>query len=245
MKNEKTSLLPAKDALCKVDCVIERNKDLIDHLLGDKNGIYKNSTDGHDIQHITRVLRYAILIGLNEGGDEKVLIISAILHDAHRWMRTDENKYVSPQESLVYVEEVIKGLDLTDLQREKIKNAVLHHEDYNFNGEKQDFDIETLIIQDADNLDAMGAIGVVRTFKYGFSHNLPDYDEKVELYQQEKYYDGFKEASTIHHMHNKLIRLALTLNTPTAKALGQEKNRVMNDFIKAFISEWKGFLGEN
>ena len=81
------------------------------------------------------------------------------------------------------VEEFIKDLDITDKQKEHILHAIEHHEEYSFGGGVTVTDIESKILQDADNLDAVGAIGIVRTFKYGISHGLKDFDETIPLYQ--------------------------------------------------------------
>ena len=92
---------------------------------------------------------------------------------------------------------------------------------------------------DADNLDAIGAVGLVRTYQYGFAHNVKGYDPSVPLYHN-KYEEGMVDASTIHHIHNKLLRLGEYMNTKTAKKLAKKKIKLMKNFIDMYISESKG-----
>lgn len=142
--------------------------------------LFKRDSSGHDISHLIRTMNTALYLQEKEGGDRIIIGIAAFLHDVHRIMQNESGKFVSPKDSLEKVKEILSHIDLTDEQVNKICYAIEQHEEYNWNGKNVD-DINTLILQDADNLDAIGAIGIGRTFSYGGSHNVIMYDDKVPL----------------------------------------------------------------
>lgn len=224
------------EVMKKIDC-------LINNLRGKIKAYFSEENTGHNIDHLTRVMNYALYLQKIEGGDEIVIGISAYIHDIHRIMTAESGKYVSPKESLSKVNEFIEDLDLSDEQKKHILHAVEHHEEYAFGKEKTSVcDIESLILQDADNLDMCGAMGIVRAFKYGFQNNMKDYDPNVELYHDE-FSESKNDASTIHHIHNKLLRLAENMNTETAKQLARKKTALMKSFIEMYIEEAAGDVG--
>ena len=191
--------------------------EIIDKLRKKVEVYFTKDASGHNIDHLERTLNYALFLQSKEGGDEVVVAISAFIHDIHRILGLEQNRFVSPKESLPVVEEFLKDLDITNEQKQHILYAIEHHEEYSFGqGGVQVKDIESKILQDADNLDAIGAIGIVRNFKYGFAHGLPDYISSVPLYQNE-FTESKNDISTIHHMNNKLLRLGQYMNTKTAK----------------------------
>ena len=203
---------------------------------------FSKDVSGHNIDHLERTMQYALYLQSKEGGDRLVVGISAFIHDIHRIMGAEQQRFVSPKESLPVVAKLLKNIDISQNQKEKILNAIEHHEEYAFgkNGVSVT-DIESLILQDADNLDAIGAVGLVRTIKYSIAHNIPDYDPNVPLYQNA--YDESKEdPSTIHHINNKLMRLGENMNTKTAKGLAKKKTKLMKEFMNMFIQETTGNL---
>ena len=130
---------------------------------------FKEENTGHNIDHLNRVLKYALYLQKNEGGDEIVIGISAFIHDVHRIMTAECGEYVSPKDSINKVKEFIDDLDLTDEQKEHILYAVEHHEEYGFGKENVSVkDIESLILQDADNLDMCGAMMNCRSVIFTF-----------------------------------------------------------------------------
>lgn len=204
---------------------------------------FKDDATGHNIGHLERTLKYALYLQQNEGGDKIVIGISAYIHDIHRILSTKQNRYVSPKESLPTVEEFIKDLDITSEQKKHILSAIEHHEEYNFTKEGVLVsDKESLILQDADNLDAIGAMGIVRTLKYGIAHGQAEYDPNTPLYQVDNYDESHDDASSIHHINNKLVRLGKYMNTNTAKALAITRTKLMNDFVKAYIDEYNSII---
>lgn len=200
--------------------------------------LFKRDSSGHDISHLIRTMNTALYLQEKEGGDRIIIGIAAFLHDVHRIMQNESGKFVLPKDSLEKVKEILSHIDLTDEQVNKICYAIEQHEEYNWNGKNVD-DINTLILQDADNLDAIGAIGIGRTFSYGGSHNVIMYDDKVPLNQNDDYSESNgDDESTIHHFYHKLFKLGDNMNTTTAKNLANRRIEFMKTFVKEFLDEW-------
>lgn len=142
--------------------------------------LFKKDSSGHDISHLERTMNTALYLQSMEGGDRIVIGIAAFLHDVHRIMQNEIITFVSPKDSLDTIKELLSKIDLSNEQVEKICYCIEYHEQYNWNGNNVD-DINTLILQDADNLDAIGAIGIGRTFSYGGAHNVVMYDSSAPL----------------------------------------------------------------
>ena len=205
--------------------------------------LFSNESSGHDISHLIRTMNTALYIQEKEGGDRIIIGIAAFLHDVHRILENEINKdksdytFVSPKDSIPKVKEILSHVELTDEQIEKICYAIENHELYNWNGENVE-DLNTLILQDADNLDAIGAIGIARSFSFGGSHNVTMYDETVPLEGMESFVEGDIDPSTIHHFYHKLFKLGDQMNTETAKILAKERTNFMKNFTKEFLDEW-------
>lgn len=216
---------------------MQKTMEIINQLRKKVEDYFSKDASGHNIDHLERTLKHALYLQSKEGGDIVVVAVSAFIHDIHRILGAEQNKFVAPKESLPIVKEFLNEIDLTQEQREHILFAIEHHEEYLFGeGGVNVQDIESKILQDADNLDAIGAVGIIRAFKYGFSHNLPDYLAEVPLYQNE-YNESQHDVSTIHHINNKLLRLGKYMNTKTAKKLAKEKIKLMKDFMYMYIEE--------
>ena len=202
--------------------------------------LFKEDSSGHDISHLTRTMNIAVSLCEKENGDKLVVGIAAFMHDIHRIMQNETGKFVSPKDSIPKVMEILNHTDLSDETKKKICFAIEYHEEYNWNGNNVD-DINTLILQDADNLDAIGAIGIGRTFSYGGAHNVVMYDEDAPLDMEEKYAEHKgDDPSTIHHFYHKLFKLADNMNTITAKNMAIERTEFMKKFVNEFLDEWNG-----
>ena len=200
--------------------------------------MFKVDSGGHDLSHLERTAKAALYIQQYEGGDRVVIGIASFLHDVHRIMEVNLGRFVSPEESLDPIREVLAKVDLSESQIDQICYCVEHHEHYNWNGDNVD-DLNTLVLQDADNLDAMGAIGIARGFQYGGANNMPLYDPSVPLESNSSYVEGKgKDASTLHHFMNKSMRLADNMNTETGRKLAAQRNAYMLAFIEEFLTEW-------
>lgn len=202
--------------------------------------LFKSDSSGHDISHLIRTMNTALYLQEKEGGDRIIIGISAFLHDIHRIMQNESGSYVSAKDSIPKVREILSNIDLDEDVVNKICYCILYHEEYNWNGNNVD-DINTLILQDADNLDAIGAIGIGRSFSYSGANNMPMYDDKIPLNENSDYSeDSGIDPSTIHHFYHKLFKLADNMNTETAKNLANKRTKFMRNFVKEFLDEWNG-----
>ncbi len=213
---------------------------IIDQLEEDIKELFNQDSTGHDIYHLRRVLNLALHLQKKEGGDKLVIAVAAFLHDVHRIIQKESGKYCSPRDSLPKIKEILDRTCLSQTQKEKIMHCIEFHEEYGFSKDgKSVSDIETLILQDADNLDAMGAIGIGRTFAFGGAHNLPLWIPE-KSFDRETFDESKKDHSTIHHFHSKLLKLKDDMNTKTAKTMALKRHKFMEAFLKEFFAEWEG-----
>ena len=206
--------------------------------------LFKNESSGHDLNHLTRTMNNALYLQTIEGGDRIIIGISAFLHDIHRIMENESGIYVSPHDSIPKVKEILSNIDLSDGQIDSICYAIENHELYNWNGYNVS-DINTLILQDADNLDAIGAIGIGRSFSFGGAHHQLMYDESIPLNDNYDYSEETgNDPSTIHHFYHKLFKLGNNMNTKTAKLLASKRISFMKSFVEEFLNEWNANYSE-
>jgi uncharacterized protein len=200
---------------------------------------FAEESSGHDIHHLRRVQRLALRIQEEEGGDRPVIAAAAILHDIHRIMQNESGRYCSPRESLPTVQAILEATDFPAEKRSDVLHCVEFHDEYGFSkGGVTVEDIETLILQDADNLDAIGAIGIGRTFAYAGAHGSPMYVPDVAL-GRETYDEALAEdPSALHHFFSKLLKLKDNMHTQTARELAAERHRFMERFVEVFLEEW-------
>lgn len=202
--------------------------------------MFSSESSGHDIHHLHRVLSLALHLQEKEGGDRLVIGVSALLHDVHRLMEKESGVYCPPVDSLPTVEKLLKEIDFPKEYITKVLHSIEYHEEYGFTKDgKTVKDIETLVLQDADNIDAIGAVGIGRTFAFGGAHGVSMWVPEVPF--NEDIYDASKkDLSTIHHFYSKLFKLEENMNTKTAKSMAKERTDFMRKFVEQFISEWKG-----
>ncbi len=216
-----------------MDKIIQKIEEEVGHL-------FSKESSGYDIYHLRRTLNNAMTLQSKEGGDKLIIAISAFLHDIHRIIQKESGKFCSPKDSLLTVKEILDKLDLTSEQKTKILHCIEFHEEYDFseNGKTVN-DIETLILQDADNLDAIGAIGIGRTFQYGGAHNLNMWIPEI-LSDRSSFDEDIEDPSTVHHFYSKLLKLRENMNTATAKDMASERHKFMELFLQQFFDEWNG-----
>jgi len=206
--------------------------------------MFESESSGHDISHLERVMNIALFIQSKEGGDRAVVGVSAFLHDIHRLEQNKTGKYCSPKESLPIIENLLKEINFSEDLTKKVLNAIEYHEVYNWNQDEiKTTEIEALILQDADNVDGTGAMGIARTFAYAGAYNIPFYDSSISYEAMNK--EGYKEETggketTIHHFYHKLLKLGDNMNTKTAKELTEQRTEFMKKYIEEFMKEWYG-----
>ncbi len=194
-------------------------------------------TSGHDWWHIHRVHQLAKKIAATEGGDLFIIELAALLHDISDWKFNGGDEHLGGK----IAHQWLKDLGADTETCEKIEGII---NNLSFKGAKVSEkmrSIEGKIVQDADRLDAIGAIGIARTFTYGGYKNRPMYQPDVQpvLHDSFEAYKN-KTSHTINHFYEKMLLLKERMNTATAKRLAEERHQFVEDFLAQFLKEWQG-----
>lgn len=198
-----------------------------------------NAEGGHDWFHIERVYHNALLISKTEPVDPLVVALGALLHDIADSKFHNGDETIGPETARKFLFEL--NVDSTVIEH------VIHIiENISFKGgnETQSFHSPELdVVQDADRLDALGAIGIARCFNYGGFKNRPLYNPEIppNLTMNKEEYKASK-APTINHFYEKLLLLKDRMNTKTGKKLALERHQYMETFLRQFYKEWNGTL---
>jgi uncharacterized protein len=192
---------------------------------------------GHDWFHIERVYKNALLIAASENCDLEIVQLGALLHDIADSKFHDGDETIGPKTARTFLES-------ENVAPTTIDHVIAIIENISFKGgrvERKFSSIELDIVQDADRLDAIGAIGIARTFNYGGFKNRALYHPEIapNLSMTKEEYKN-NEAPTINHFYEKLLLLKDKMNTPTGKQIAQERHRYMEDFLEQFYAEWEG-----
>ena len=173
--------------------------------------LFQGNGDGHDLAHSLRVYKNAMMIAKAEGqGEEEIIALSALLHDCddHKLFHTENNanaRSFLEQEKLPaeVIEEICKNINSVSFSKNRGKVPET---------------IEGKIVQDADRLEAIGAVGIARCFQFGGSH-------------------GRSLENSIEHFYEKLLLISKELNTPPARKMAEKRNKLMQDFLKEWGEE--------
>ena len=192
---------------------------------------------GHDWWHTDRVRRLALRIGREEGVDLRVVELAALLHDVADWKFHGGDDEIGPR----LAREWLAGLGV---EHATVSHVVAIVADLSFKGAGVARPMTTregAVVQDADRLDAIGAIGIARAFAYGGAKGRAMHDPETPpvLHATAEQY---KRAAgpTINHFHEKLLLLRDRMNTEPARRLAAERHRVMERFLADFAAEWDG-----
>jgi len=197
----------------------------------------QNIESGHDWFHIERVYNNANLIANNEICDSKVVKLAALLHDIADSKFNNGDETIGPETAKLFLEK-------ENVEKQTIDHIVKIIENISFKGgnfEQKFNSIELQIVQDADRLDAIGAIGIARTFNYGGFKNRQIYDPNISpnlKMSKEEYKKS--EAPTINHFYEKLLLLKDKMNTETGRKIAQGRHHFMEKFLSQFYAEWDG-----
>jgi len=192
---------------------------------------------GHDWFHIERVYKNALLLMQQESCDETVVKLGALLHDIADSKFHSGDETIGPKTARTFLEK-------EDVDEETIVHVLNIIENISFKGgnfEKQFRSKELDIVQDADRLDALGAIGIARAFNYGGFKNRPLYNPAIapNLHMTKEEYKS-NSAPTLNHFYEKLLLLKDKMNTETGKQMAQERHHFMELFLSEFYAEWDG-----
>ena len=197
----------------------------------------ENAEGGHDWFHIERVYKNALHIADGEICDSTVVKLGALLHDIADSKFHNGDETIGPKIAREF------------LESEKVDEVTIQHviniiENISFKGgntEKLFTSIELDIVQDADRLDAIGAIGIARAFNYGGFKNRPLHNPNIapKLQMSKEEYKN-SQAPTINHFYEKLLLLKNKMNTQTGKQIAKERHHYMEGFLSQFYAEWDG-----
>jgi uncharacterized protein len=192
---------------------------------------------GHDWWHVYRVWKNAIHIGKQESVDIFVVELAALLHDVADWKFHDGNDEIGPQVAKEWLESL-------SVDEKVISHVCQIIKDISFKGAGVVTAMKTtegMVVQDADRLDALGAIGIARTFAYGGSKNREMYNPDInpEMHASFEQYKNSRGTS-INHFYEKLLLLKELINTATAKQIAEKRHAVMEDYLNQFYREWEG-----
>ncbi len=197
----------------------------------------KEAEGGHDWWHIYRVLQNARHIAKYEEVDQLTVELGALLHDIADFKFHDGDEEIGPR----VAREFLESLNVDSSVVTHVENIVRY---VSFKGEahKQGFHSKELgIVQDADRLDAMGAIGIGRTFNYGghsgSAMHIPE-EKPQRGMKSEEYKD--RKSTTVNHFYEKLLLLKEKMNTKTGRQLAEERHNYMEKFLEQFYREWSG-----
>ena len=197
----------------------------------------ENAESGHNWFHMERVYNNALLIAKEETCDLEVVQLAALLHDIADSKFHDGDETVGPKVARDF-------LTSENVSEDTINHVVLIIENISFKGgnfEKKFTSKELEIVQDADRLDAIGAVGIARTFNYGGFKNREIYNPEISpnLNMSKEEYKN-STAPTINHFYEKLLLLKDKMNTETGKKIAQQRHDFMETFLEQFYNEWNG-----
>ena len=199
----------------------------------------KDAEGGHDWFHIERVFKNAILISREEKVDAFVVSLAALLHDIADPKFYNGDETIGPKVALKF----LKSQKVDVKTGKHVINIIKHISFKNsFDKKGKKFTSKELqVVQDADRLDAIGAIGIARCFNYGGFKNRALYNPEI-LPNLEMTKEEYKnsDAPTINHFYEKLLLLKNKMNTVTGKKIAQNRHNYMENFLKQFYNEWNG-----
>ena len=198
----------------------------------------ENAEGGHDWFHTLRVYNNAVLISKDERVDKIVVALGALLHDIADSKFHDGDETIGPRVAREFlfkhnVDSMVIEHVVNIIENISFKKSLEHGDRFNSN--------ELAVVQDADRLDAIGAIGIARCFNYGGykDRKLFDPDIKPNLNMTKEEYKK-SEAPTINHFYEKLLLLKDKMNTRTGKRIAAERHAYMLKFLDQFYAEWDG-----
>ena len=212
-------------------------KKIIDNSLKYVKEVFKSDYSGHDYFHTYRVYKLATQIAKKENANVEIVQLAALLHDV-------DDRKLSP--------ETYKNKDKTrtfllenNVDETTINTICEIIEEVSYKGKDSvvPTTIEGKCVQDADRLDAIGAIGIARAFAYGGSHNQvihnPDVPPKLNLSEEEY---RRHVSTTINHFYEKLLNLSELMTTETAKKMANSRENFMKEYLLRFMDEWEGII---
>lgn len=215
------------------------NKTVVNNTIAFVKEQLKNAEGGHDWFHIERVYKNSLTIAKTEACNIEVVALGALLHDIADSKFHNGDEQIGPKTARDFLKsQLVSG--------EVIEHVVKIIENISFKGGKvkQAFSSKELdVVQDADRLDAIGAIGIARAFNYGGFKNRGMYNPEIapNLEMTKEEYKN-STAPTINHFYEKLLLLKNKMNTQTGKQIAEKRHQFMELYLEQFYKEWEGDL---
>ena len=198
--------------------------------------IFSGDSSDHDYYHTIRVYKLATKIAKQENADVKIVQLVALLHDFDD-IKLSPDTYVTKKNAVDF-------MTINKIDGKRIEAVCKIIDEVSFAGTDSVVPdtIEGKCVQDADRLDAIGAIGIARTFAYGGSkgRRIHDPDIKPMTNMNKADYNQNHNSTSINHFYEKLLLLKDMMNTESAKKMAMHRQAVMEDFLEEFMAEWEG-----
>ncbi len=210
--------------------------DLIDQTANHARTVLSGDGTGHDWWHVCRVWKMARRIGQAETADLLVVELAALLHDIADWKLHAGDVSVGPRMAKNW----LASLDLDPGITEHVCRIIAG---ISFKGaavEQPALSLEGRVVQDADRLDALGAIGIARAFAYGGAKGRAIHDPAAKPSEHRTAEAYLKGGAVINHFYEKLLLLKDRMNTATGRAMAETRHAVMEDYLRRFYKEWEG-----
>lgn len=213
------------------------HQEIIDQTVKFVKETLANAEGGHDWWHIYRVWQLAKKIATTEKANLLVVELGALLHDIADAKFNDGDESIGPKKA----REFLQSISVEEEIITHVENIIQHISFKGGNFEQAFNSSELAVVQDADRLDAMGAIGIARTFNYGGFKNRAMYEPNIppNLNMSKEEYKN-STAPTINHFYEKLLLLKDRMNTTTGKAMAKHRHQFMEEFLEEFYNEWEG-----
>lgn len=213
------------------------NNDVIEKTRAFAQSFFEDEGSGHDWWHVYRVWQTAKHLASEEGADSTIVQVAALLHDVSDWKLHGGDE----QKGLQKIRELL-AQDLDPASIEKVCDIIskISYKGADVKAAPMD-SLEGQVVQDADRLDAIGALGIARAFAYGGNKGrlIHHPERKPEMHDS---FEAYKSNSgpSINHFYEKLLLLKNRMNTPTGKKIAEQRHQFMELYLKQFFREWHG-----
>ena len=214
-----------------------KQQKIIQKIADDVKRKLEGKGSGHDWWHVVRVWNMAKHVGKKENADMFIVELAALLHDIADWKAYGGDTSVGPKVARQILEKYSVSANFIDQVCDIIATM-------SFKGARVKTEMKTLegrVVQDSDRLDAIGAIGIARTFSYGGNKNRLMYDpgKKPSLHKSKKEFLK-NDGSSINHFYKKILLLKDQINTKTAKKIALGRHQFVKEYLERFLKEWDG-----
>ena len=216
--------------------LIRRQEKMTDNEKRFIKSIFSGDSSGHDYYHTIRVYKLATKIAKQENADVKTVQLAALLHDVDDIKLFPDN-YAAKKNAVEFMK-----INKIDGKRIEAVRKIIDEVSSAGTDSVVPDTIEGKCVQDADRLDAIGAIGIARTFAYGGSNGRKIYDPEIKpkMGMNKEEYRNNQDSTSINHFYEKLLLLKDMMNTTEGRKLAEHRQAVMQEFLNEFMIEWEG-----